>query len=318
VVTGKSLAIWALASASVLGLAAYFAGRPTPAGLVPVESAKTETALDQSRSATSPAAPKADRRRPTVSPVLSGAPAPASSQAPNRVEPATSETTRPAPISSVDPAVPTAAPSPTNTTPLTTPVPATSADAPRPTDPRAVEAKTTETRTADPKVIEAKSIEIKKDAVIGIHLDQTLTSDTARVDDRITARVARDVVVDGRTAIPAGARLEGAVTLVERNQTTGRGKLGIRFATLVLGDNTRIAIQSDSIFRESDPVGEPSAALGAGAALGAMLTKPGIRVQSNARGPAPSPGPYKKDARIPSGSALTVKLTAALTLASNR
>jgi hypothetical protein len=167
-------------------------------------------------------------------------------------------------------------------------------------------------------VIEPKSIEIKKDAVIGIHLDQTLTSDTARVDDRITARVARDVVVDGRTAIPAGARLEGAVTLVERSQTTGRSKLGIRFATLVLGDNTRIAIQTDTIFRESDPIGEPSAALGAGAALGAMLSKPGIRAQTSARGPAPSPGPYKKDARIPSGSSLTVKLTAALSLASNR
>jgi len=167
-------------------------------------------------------------------------------------------------------------------------------------------------------MIEPKTIEIKKDAVIGIHLDQTLTSDTARIDDRITARVARDVVVDGRTAIQAGARLEGTVTLVERNQTTGRGKLGIRFATLVLGDNTRIAIQTETIFRESDPVGEPAAALGAGAALGAMLSKPGIRAQTNARGPAPSPGPYKKDARIPSGSALTVKLTAALSLASNR
>jgi hypothetical protein len=318
VVTGKSLAIWALASASVLGLAAYFAGRPTPAGLVPVESAMTQTTFDQSRSATSLPAPKADRRRPAASSSPSGDPASSSSQVPSRVEPATSETTRPTPISNVDPAVPTAAASPANTTTSTAPVPAAGTDAPRPTEPRAVEAKPTDNRTADPKAIEPKTIEIKKDAVIGIHLDQTLTSDTARLDDRITARVARDVVVDGRTAIPAGARLEGAVTLVERNQATGRGKLGIRFATLVLGDNTRIAIQTDTIFRESDPIGEPSAAIGAGAALGAMLSKPGIRAQTIARGPAPSPGPYKQDARIPSGSSLTVKLTAALTLASNR
>jgi hypothetical protein len=311
VATGKSLAVLALASASVLALSAYLANRPAPSGSVQGEPARTETALDQSRSATSPAAPKADRRRPATSSAQPSATTPASSQPSDRAEPATPEAPRPAPIPNVDSSASATTASPANAIAVTPPVPAAGADAPRPTEPKPVE-----TKSADSKVIE-----IKKDAVIGIHLDQTLTSDTARVDDRITARVARDVVVDGRTAIPAGARLEGVVTLVERNQTSGRGKLGIRFATLVLGDNTRIASQTDTIVRESDPVGEPSASLGASAALGAMLSggaKPGARAQTNGRGPVPSPGPYKQDARIPSGSLLTLKLTAALSLAPNR
>jgi hypothetical protein len=159
-------------------------------------------------------------------------------------------------------------------------------------------------------------VNVNKDAVIGVRLDQTVTTDTARVDDKVTARVSRDVVVDGRTAIPAGARLEGVVTLVERaGPSHARDKLGIRFNTLVLSGNHRVSIQTDTIFRDSER-GEPLAAQGASAALGARVSggRPSPLPNMTGRTPARLIGAGTADARIPGGSPLTVKLTAPLSI----
>ena len=163
---------------------------------------------------------------------------------------------------------------------------------------------------------ETITVKIEKDAVIGISLDQTLRSESAHTDDRVSGRIARDVVVDGHTAIPAGAKLEGTVTLVQRGRNSERGKIGVRFTTLVLDDNTRIAIQTETVYRESDPAGEPAAALGASTAVGAMLANGGRRGLAPTRPGAPPPtsGGYKPDVRVSSGSPLTVKLTAPLTI----
>lgn len=157
-------------------------------------------------------------------------------------------------------------------------------------------------------------LKIKEDTVIGIRIDQTVSTDTSRVDDRITARVIRDVTVDGHTAIPSGARLEGAVSLVERNQRgPERRRIGIRFTTLILADSKRVAIHTDQILRDTESSGEPSAALSGSSALGAMLTN-GARLSST--GPMtlrPGVTPAR-DARIQSGTSLTVRLTAAVTI----
>jgi hypothetical protein len=161
---------------------------------------------------------------------------------------------------------------------------------------------------------------VKKDAVIGIRLDQAITTETARVDDPITARVSRDVVVDGVTAIVVGTRLEGLVTLVDRgSRGGGRGKLGIRFTTLVRADNTRVAIHTDTIFREGEPAGESPAALDARAAFSAIVSNGSRPVFRNTATSAAAPGaPLHSDARLRAGSLLTVQLTAPLSMSSER
>jgi hypothetical protein len=191
-----------------------------------------------------------------------------------------------------------------------TPVPAVTpaADPPPPAAPQ--------TPTTSKVKPDDSTVAVRKDAVIGVRLDRTISSDTARVDDKVAARVARDVVVDGRTAIPAGARLEGIVSVVERASPAGdRGRLGIRFTTLVLGNNRRIAIQTDTIFRGSDLPGAPSAALGPTAAFGATSPTRGrlgaIDPASGRLSPSVSAA---RDARILAGSLLTVKLTAPLSI----
>ena len=172
---------------------------------------------------------------------------------------------------------------------------------------------------AAPKADSTQTIVVKKDAVIGIRLDQAILGDTARVDDKITAKVSRDVIVDGVTAIPAGTRLEGVITQIDRSAPGNRGKIGLRFRTLVQADNTRVPLQTDVIFREGDPIIEPTPALNATSGFGAVVTdrtQMGLRNQAAGRG-APAPVRYR-DARLPEGSLLTVQLTAPLSLTVHR
>ena len=195
------------------------------------------------------------------------------------------------------------------------PTPAVAASVPV-ADPSSAAGATTAPAVAAPPTKPAPlTIIVKKDAVIGIRLDQAINSGTARVDAKVTARVSRDVIVDGVTAIPAGTRLEGVITLVDPISRGGHGKLGIRFNTLVRADDTRVAIQTDTIFREGGLVGSSSPSLNVGSGFVAVVSnrsQPPARTPVNGRS-APEAVSYR-DAQLPSGSLLTVQLTAPLSM----
>ena len=118
---------------------------------------------------------------------------------------------------------------------------------------------------------------ISRDSVIGLQSDTTVSSETARVEDRVEARVTRDVKVADRVAIPAGSRAIGYVTAVERGgKFKEQARLAIRFQTIVLADGTRLPISTSAIEREGDAKGNSTAAKVGGAAvagtiLGAIL-----------------------------------------------
>ena len=114
---------------------------------------------------------------------------------------------------------------------------------------------------------------VEKDSVIGIRLEHDVSTNTARIEDRVTALVTRDVLVDGRTAIPAGARLEGNVALVEPGgRFRERARLGVRFTRLVLSDDSVVRIETETIYRDGEsPAGEATSKIGASAVIGAIL-----------------------------------------------
>lgn len=114
---------------------------------------------------------------------------------------------------------------------------------------------------------------IAADSVIGLEVESALTSEKARVEDPVTARVTRDVKVGNRVAIPAGARAQGEVTTVERGgRLKERARLGVRFTSIVLADGTRVPIETETIYREGDSaVNESAAKIGGGAIGGAIL-----------------------------------------------
>ena len=123
---------------------------------------------------------------------------------------------------------------------------------------------------APPQFVE---LVVPAESVIGLQVETALSSENARVEDEVVARVSRDVRVDDRVAIPSGAKAHGQVTLVEQGgRMRGRSRLGIRFTSVVLADGTRIPLDTETIYREGEsPTGESTAKIGGGAIGGAII-----------------------------------------------
>ena len=116
-------------------------------------------------------------------------------------------------------------------------------------------------------------LELPAQSVIGLQLETSITSETARVEDEVIARVTREVRVGDKVAIPAGAKAHGEVTLVERGaRVRERARLGVRFTSIVLADGTRLPIDTEPIYREGDSIrNENAAKIGGGAIGGAII-----------------------------------------------
>jgi uncharacterized membrane protein len=165
---------------------------------------------------------------------------------------------------------------------------------------------------------------VPADSVIGIRLESGVSSETSRVEDRVLARVTRDVKIDGQTAIPSGARLEGYVNTVDRGgKMRGRARVGVRFTTLVLSDDEHVPVQTETIFRDGEPPSnEATSKIGASAVVGAILGaviggRKGAAIGGTAGaagGTAAVMAGDRNEASIPAGSPLTVRLTAPVTL----
>jgi hypothetical protein len=127
-------------------------------------------------------------------------------------------------------------------------------------------------RLPDPPQKTFQELVIPADSVIGLQSETNLSSERARVEDRVDARVTRDVRVHDTLAIPAGARAIGSVVSVDRGgKFRERARIGIRFTTLVLADGSRVQISTETIYRDGEPPGKESAAKVGGAAVGGAI-----------------------------------------------
>ena len=133
-------------------------------------------------------------------------------------------------------------------------------------------ARTPEPAPAAP-VTQFEEIVLPTSSVLGLEVDTPLSSEQARLEDRVDARVTRDVVASGRVAIPAGSRVIGAVTVVERGgKVKQTARLGVRFHTLVLADGREIPLRTEPVYREGEsPAGESARKIGGAAIGGAIL-----------------------------------------------
>lgn len=127
---------------------------------------------------------------------------------------------------------------------------------------------------ARPQMLEPRYEEVVLPAtsVLGLRVDTPMSSDRARLEDRVEARVSRDVTVDGRVAVPSGSRVVGSVTLVERGgKMKERARLGVRFHTLVLADGREVPLRTEAIMREGESPSSESARKVGGAAIGGAI-----------------------------------------------
>ena len=265
--------------------------------------------------ATSPAAAEPQSQRPNGSATPApGSPARSSARPAQRASrpPTPAAVERPRPVNSIP-----AASAPSPSAPVDPPVTA------------AIEPLGSTTVDNFPPVVQPpqqqyEELVVPSDSVIGLQIDTAVTSDRAKIEDEVRARVTRDVKVRDYVAIPAGARAEGTVTLVEKGgRLKDQARLGIRFHTIVLADGTRLSINTETMYRDGEsPAKESAAKIGGGAVGGAVLgailggkrgAAIGTTIGAGAGGAAVAasdPNP----ATLPAGSTVTVRMSSPVTV----
>ena len=107
---------------------------------------------------------------------------------------------------------------------------------------------------------------------IEITLQMTLSTKTAAVGDRFSAVVAAPVVQNGKTLIPAGAEIEGAVALAEQpGKASGRGRLQLAYETVRFGGRTYKLGSHSQIYESASGTGKDAALIGGGAVAGGVV-----------------------------------------------
>jgi hypothetical protein len=140
-----------------------------------------------------------------------------------------------------------AQPAPAAASPATTPAPtaeAPAAAAPTPSQPGAsgAAAAPATTATAAPAEPEFRDVTIPAETPLSITLSTPVASDTSKVEDKVTGRLAKPIIVHGRTVVPAGAEVIGSVTAAkESGRVEGLASVSVHFDRLVArGDTHRI------------------------------------------------------------------------------
>jgi hypothetical protein len=200
---------------------------------------------------------------------------------------------------------------------------------PHPVEPESTSARTDRPHVEDqPPAPQFLEVTVPSDSVVGLQFDTALSSDSARIEDRVVAHVTRDVRADGRIAIPAGSKVIGAVSLVDRGgRVKEQARLGVRFHTIILADGTELPLQTETIYREGEsPANASAAKVGGGAIGGAILgailgggkgAAIGGAIGAAGGGAAVMAG-GRKPAQIAAGSPVTVKVLSPVTVTVER
>jgi type IV secretory pathway VirB10-like protein len=303
----------AIAALGVTGIA-YLSARPKPAP-APAASAST---------------PVASSPEPERSPAPGGSLEPERSPEPERSVRAAAPASKPVNTTTVAVTQPAQESASAAAKPAVTPEPRT--EPARPSEPsgsseRPVSVEPSVSNepapTPAPQKPRFEEVTVTADSVLGVSLESTISSETAKVEDRVNARLSRDVLVDGKVAVPAGARLEGVVTEVTRGgKFKERPRVGVTFQQLILADGTKIALSTDTVFRDGDAPQNVNAKVGGsgvvGAILGAMIGGKKGAVLGGAAGAAGGAAVVAAGNRaevvLVSGSSLTVRLKAPITV----
>jgi hypothetical protein len=159
----------------------------------------------------------------------------------------------------------------------------------------------------------------------GTSLPLTLTSsvgsDTSTVEDAVTAELTRAVTIDGREALPAGARFSGVVVSADDSgRVKGRATITFVFSSLRAGD-ARYDVRTAPVSRTASATkGEDATkiGIGAGAVIGGLLGGGDGAAKGAAIGGGAGTGVVLatkgREVRLGPGADVTTQLTAPLTV----
>lgn len=118
-----------------------------------------------------------------------------------------------------------------------------------------------------------RSVTVPSGTLLPVELSSAIASDSSRVEDPVRGTLRRALVVDGVQVLPAGTRVLGVVTSVERAaRVKGRARVAFRFTAIEPpGDAGRIAIRTEPVSRLAPATKKQDAAKIGGAAAGGAI-----------------------------------------------
>jgi hypothetical protein len=170
----------------------------------------------------------------------------------------------------------------------------------------------------------ARFVTIPAGTVLRLRVTRGFGSDISRVEDPVTATLARAIVLDGRTVFPVGSSASGYVSEATRpGKVKGRGRVAVRFTRLdpegpeSYSIRTRpwVAIAPATKKKDAMTIGIPAAG---GAAVGALIDgKKGAGIGAAIGGGAGTAAVLTtrgKEVRVGRGATLSVRLSEPLTV----
>jgi hypothetical protein len=171
----------------------------------------------------------------------------------------------------------------------------------------------------------SRQVTIPAGTVLRLRVNRGFGSDISRVEDPVSATVARSVVIGGRTVLPAGSTASGYVAEATRpGKVKGRGRVAVRFTRITPVNGTAsydmqtrswVAVAPATKKKDAFTIGLPAAG---GAVVGALIDgKKGAGIGAAAGGGAGTAAVLTtrgKDARVGRGAVLTIRLMAPLTI----
>jgi hypothetical protein len=120
--------------------------------------------------------------------------------------------------------------------------------------------------------VEWRELTIPEGTALPLELETALSSETAQVETPVRARLKQAIVVNGVTALPAGAIVSGHVTSAERaGRVKGRASLAFTF-NQVRADNMSAGMRTAPLSYVGEASkGEDATKIGAGAVGGAIV-----------------------------------------------
>jgi hypothetical protein len=147
---------------------------------------------------------------------------------------------------------------------------------------------------------------------LDVRLDDRVSSETARREDRVGGTLVAPVRVDGRIVIPRGATVLGTVRDVVRAERPSKaGRVDLSFDTLVLPDGGRVRIPARVTSVGESGIDKKKAGLGAvvGGILGAVVDGgKGAVIGAALGGGGTIAASRGDDVDLPSGSIVTLRL----------
>ena len=160
--------------------------------------------------------------------------------------------------------------------------------------------------------------EVPSGTEFDVRLQNALDSGTAKVEDRFEATTLADVVVDGRTAIPAGSVMRGVVTSVDPATRTNRtAKMTVSFDQVTINGRAYPLRGTVTKAIEGEGIKGDLPKAGAGAAVGGLLGAvlgggKGAVLGAIIGGGGTIAATEGKQVELPQGATLTVRLDSPL------